>query len=124
MKLILLTLLTFLKLTKQFFLIIDGNASKCISRHLTANEHFSGSYLISGENEESAKIYITTDQNIVLWEVFGQKNGSFNMPIKQDGIYLLCVFNQFVRQIAFSFDFIDPATDDKILSIGIMDFKL
>jgi hypothetical protein len=118
MKFFVLTFLTFVSLTKQFFLIIDSHTSKCITKTLTNNDNFSGSYLISGENEESSKVYITNDQGIVLWEVFGQKNGSFNMPIRQDGAYMLCVFNQFSKQIAFSFDFIDQNTEDKMASIG------
>ena len=118
MKLLVLTIITLLiNLSKQFFIIIEAFSTKCINKHLNANDHFSGSYLISGENEESCKISITNEQHESLWEIYGKKNGSFNMPIVKDGTYFLCVHNTFSKQIAFSFDFIDH-TDDKALSIG------
>ena len=116
-KLFVFMIFTFLQLTKQFFLIIDANTAYCVSKLMSPNENFSGSYLISGENEESCKISIENEQKLTLWEVYGQKNGSFNMPIVTEGTYFLCVQNTFSKQIAFSFDFLNPS-EEKIISIG------
>jgi len=102
---------------QSLFLIIDPREHRCISRDMTTEEYFGGFYVISGEDETGVKVYINNHMNNKLWEVEGQKSGSFQMGIPVTGQYNLCIENKTDKQIIFSFEFSEDKKDEQVLSI-------
>jgi hypothetical protein len=81
------------------------------------DEYFSGFYLISGEDEYHSRVYISKAVNSKLWELEGQKSGSFQMNIHEDQDISLCIENRSDKQVAFGFELNDDNSKEQILSI-------
>lgn len=99
------------------FIIIEKRESRCISRDMKKDDYFSGFYVTSGESETGASVSITNSLNTKLWEVHGQKSGSFSMSISTDDTYNLCIENNSESQIVFSFEFAEEKKDELAVSI-------
>jgi hypothetical protein len=112
-----LTLLLIIHKITPLFMIIDPRELRCISRDMKSGEYFGGFFVVSGENETGIRVYIKNFNGGVLYDVEGQKNGSFQMSITADGVYSLCIENKISAQTIFSFEFSEDKLEEQVLSI-------
>lgn len=88
LKYVFVFLVYFVDFTNEIFMILDPYETRCISRDMLLKSSFAGLYYISGEMEEGNKAYIKDNNNQIIWNADGQKNGSFNLIIELPGIFI------------------------------------
>jgi hypothetical protein len=79
------------KLTNQVYVVLEPLEQRCVSKDMVAKSSFSGVYYVSGEQEESNKVYITNPKGKILWVLKDHKNGSFNVAAEEEG-KKFCIF--------------------------------
>jgi hypothetical protein len=72
-------------LSNCIFFIIDPYERKCISQEMKEHNFFNGVYFVSGSQEEANKVVIEDSNGHIIWASEHEKNGSFNLEIKQPG---------------------------------------
>lgn len=69
----------------QIFYILDPQELRCISKLIMSDSTFSGTYFVSGEEEESNKVVVKDPKGDVIWEDDGHSSGSFSLEVKDEG---------------------------------------
>jgi hypothetical protein len=80
-----LLLFCFVDFSYEIFFILDPFEQRCISRNMIQGSNFNGVFFISGEHEVSNKAFIKNENNQIIWQLDGHKNGNFNYAVAAAG---------------------------------------
>ena len=106
-----------IQLTTSMFLVLESWEKRCITKHLKGNHQFTGSYFISGEEEDKNLVFITGPENSRVWESRNHKEGAFHIGVREDGEYSLCFLSEYDKELTVSFDFHDEKKAEELISV-------
>lgn len=90
----------------------------CFNKNFEINETLTFSYLVSGEDEKSVKVVLKDPENIEIYSISNEEDGSYTHHIPASGVYRACFYPNSSSENSITFSFLGSFESGNLVNVA------